>query len=163
MFFCLQGIIIFVIFTANAKVCKLCTDLFKRGVASIKNWRQRQTNFEGSSLGPDHDDKSIDRSDIWIILAAKQLRPKSRCRTISSDSCHSKLTTLTSTGRYFYKNDISKVSKIDCLRFVMCPLLAPVLIGFFSFLFLLRPLTVLTKQTRQTVRAVKQSILLRCQ
>jgi hypothetical protein len=54
---------------------------------------------------------------------------------------------------------ISKVSKIDCLRFAMCPLLAPVLIGFF---FLLQPLTVLMKQTRQAVRAVKQSTLLRC-
>ncbi len=29
-------------------------------------------------------------------------------------------------------------------------------------LFLLRPLTVLIKQTRQAIRAVKQSILLRC-
>ncbi len=28
-----------------------------------------------------------------------------------------------------------KVSKIDCLRFVMCPLLVPVLMGLFSFLF----------------------------
>jgi hypothetical protein len=41
----------------------------------------------------------------------------------------------------------------------MCPLLAPVFQGFF---FLLRPLTVLMKQTRQTVLAVNQSILLRC-
>jgi hypothetical protein len=41
----------------------------------------------------------------------------------------------------------------------MCPLLAPVLIGFF---FLLQPLTVLMKQTRQAVGAIKQSILLRC-
>ncbi len=32
----------------------------------------------------------------------------------------------------------------------------------FSFYFLLRPLTVLMKQTRQAVRAVQQSILLRC-
>jgi hypothetical protein len=40
----------------------------------------------------------------------------------------------------------------------MWPLLAPVLIGFFSFL--LRLLTVLMKQTRQAVRAVKQSIFL---
>ncbi len=50
---------------------------------------------------------------------------------------------------------ISKVSKIDCLRFVMCLLLAPVLIGFF---FLLRPLALLMKQTRQVVRAVRQLI-----
>jgi hypothetical protein len=35
----------------------------------------------------------------------------------------------------------------------MCLLLTPVLIGFFYFL--LRPLTVLMKQTRQAVRAVK--------
>jgi hypothetical protein len=40
-------------------------------------------------------------------------------------------------------------------------LLVPVFIGFFS-LFLLRPLTVLMKQTRQAGHAVKQSILLRC-
>jgi hypothetical protein len=43
----------------------------------------------------------------------------------------------------------------------MCLLLAPVLIGFFSFLFA-APLTVLMKQTRQAVCAVKQSILPRC-
>jgi hypothetical protein len=41
----------------------------------------------------------------------------------------------------------------------MCPLLALVFVGFF---FWLQPLTVLMKQTRQAVRAVKQSILLRC-
>ncbi len=39
------------------------------------------------------------------------------------------------------------------------PILALVLIGFF---FLLQPLTVLIKQTRQAVHAIKQSILLRC-
>jgi hypothetical protein len=33
---------------------------------------------------------------------------------------------------------------------------------FFFFIFLLRPLTVLMKQTRQAVRAIKQSILLSC-
>ncbi len=52
-------------------------------------------------------------------------------------------------------------SKIDCLRFVMCPILAPVFQGFFFF-FLRWPLTVLMKQTRQAVRAFKQSILFRC-
>jgi hypothetical protein len=52
-------------------------------------------------------------------------------------------------------------SKIDYLRFVMCPLLAPVFQGFFFF-FLQWPLTVLIKQTRQAVRAFKQLILLRC-
>jgi hypothetical protein len=46
--------------------------------------------------------------------------------------------------------------------FVMCPLLAPVLISFFSFSFLLQLLTVIMKQTRQAVHDVKQSILLRC-
>jgi hypothetical protein len=44
--------------------------------------------------------------------------------------------------------------KIDCSRFVMCPLLAPGFQGFF-FSFLLRPLTVLLKQTRQGVRSIK--------
>ncbi len=39
----------------------------------------------------------------------------------------------------------------------MCPLLAPV---FQGFVFLLRPLTVLMKQTRQVVCAIKQYILL---
>ncbi len=51
--------------------------------------------------------------------------------------------------------------KIDCLRFVMCPLLAPGLSSLL-FLFLWWPLTILMKQTRQAVRASKQSILFRC-
>ncbi len=42
----------------------------------------------------------------------------------------------------------------------MCPLLAQLVIGFFSFFFLLRLLTVLMKQTRQSVHAIKQSIFL---
>ncbi len=50
------------------------------------------------------------------------------------------------------------LSIIDCLSFVMCPLLAPLLIVFFSFFFLLRSFTVLMKQTRQAVRVIKQSI-----
>ena len=53
---------------------------------------------------------------------------------------------------------IWKVSKIDCLRFVICPLLVSVFEGF----FLQWPLTELMKQTRQAVRTFKQSILLRC-
>ncbi len=44
----------------------------------------------------------------------------------------------------------------------MCPLLAPVFKGKASSSFLLLPLTVLMKQTRQAVRAIKQPILLRC-
>jgi hypothetical protein len=48
-------------------------------------------------------------------------------------------------------------AKIDCLSFVMCPLLAQLIIAFF-FLFLLRPFTVLFQQTRQAVRTIKQSI-----
>ncbi len=52
-------------------------------------------------------------------------------------------------------------TKIDCLRFVMCPLLAPIFQGFF-FLFLMRPLTVLMIQTRQAICTIHQSILLRC-
>ncbi len=51
--------------------------------------------------------------------------------------------------------------KIDCLRFVMCLLLVPGFQGFF-FLFLIRLLTVLKKQTRQVGCAIKQCILLRC-
>jgi hypothetical protein len=51
---------------------------------------------------------------------------------------------------------------IDCLSFVMCLLLAQLVIGFFSFFFLLRPLKVLMKQTRQAVCTIKQSIILRC-
>ncbi len=54
-----------------------------------------------------------------------------------------------------------KRQKIDCLRFIMCPLLAPGFQGFFSFFFMW-PLTVLMKQTRQVVFTIKQSILLRC-
>ncbi len=52
-------------------------------------------------------------------------------------------------------------TKIDCLRFVMCPLLVPGFQGFF-FPFLMQTLTVLMKQTRQAVCAIKQSITLRC-
>jgi len=51
--------------------------------------------------------------------------------------------------------------KIDCLRFVVCLLLAPAFQGsfFFSFLFLLQwQFTVLINQTRLAVHAVKQSI-----
>ncbi len=58
------------------------------------------------------------------------------------------------------KPQISK-EKLDCLRLVMCPPLAPHFQPFFLF-FLLRPLTVLMKQARQAIRAFKQSILLRC-
>jgi hypothetical protein len=48
-------------------------------------------------------------------------------------------------------------SKIDCLRFVIYPLLALVYKAFLWW-----PLTVLVKQTRQVVHTFKQSILLRC-
>jgi hypothetical protein len=41
----------------------------------------------------------------------------------------------------------------------MCQLLAPVFQGFF---ILLQPLTLQMKQTSQAVRAIRQSILLRC-
>ncbi len=51
------------------------------------------------------------------------------------------------------------LSNIDCLSFVMCPLLAPLVIGFFLS-FLLQLFTVLMKQTRQAVHAIKQSIFL---
>jgi hypothetical protein len=45
----------------------------------------------------------------------------------------------------------------------MCLLLAPLIIGFFSFFFfLLWPFTVLMKQTTQAARSVKQSIFLKC-
>ncbi len=58
------------------------------------------------------------------------------------------------------------LTNIDCLSFVMCPLLAPHLprrfSAFFSFLFLLCLLTVLIRQTRQAVHAINQSIFLRC-
>jgi len=46
--------------------------------------------------------------------------------------------------------------KIDCLRFVMCSLLAPPNPKG----FLLRPFRVLMRQTRQAVHAIKQSISL---
>ncbi len=47
------------------------------------------------------------------------------------------------------------LSIIDCLSFVMSPLLAPLVI---VFSFLLRSFTVLMKQTRQAVHVIKQSI-----
>jgi hypothetical protein len=53
-----------------------------------------------------------------------------------------------------------KRQKIDCLRFVMCPLLEAGFQGFFFLFFLMRPLTALKKQTRQAVCAIKQSIYL---
>jgi hypothetical protein len=50
-------------------------------------------------------------------------------------------------------------AKIDCLSFVMCPLQAQLILAFFFlFFFLLRPFTVQFQQTRQAVRAIKQSI-----
>ncbi len=62
-------------------------------------------------------------------------------------------------GSKVIRPQISKVSKIDCLRFGMCCYLH--LPSKASF-FLLQPLTVLMKQTRQVVCTFKQSILLRC-
>jgi hypothetical protein len=56
------------------------------------------------------------------------------------------------------ENNHRHLRNIDCLSFVMCPVLALV----FQVFFLLRPLTVLIKQTRQAVHAIKQSILLIC-
>jgi hypothetical protein len=50
-----------------------------------------------------------------------------------------------------------KGAEIDCLSFVMCPLLAQLIIDFF---FLMQLFTVLMKQTRQAVRATKQDIFL---
>ena len=92
--FLLQGITIFIVFTANTKTWTLYTNLIKK--VKLKILRPRQgVEMEGSSLDNVHD---IDKGDIWVIVAAKQLRPKRRCRTISNDSCHSKLTMLTSVG-----------------------------------------------------------------
>ncbi len=54
----------------------------------------------------------------------------------------------------------SQISKenIDCLRFVMCPLLTPHFqLIFLFFSFLLRPQTVLMRQTRQAVQILKVS------
>ncbi len=56
-------------------------------------------------------------------------------------------------------SDHRHLSNIDCLSFVVCPLLALLVIGFFSFFFLLQPFTELMKQTRQVVPAIKQSII----
>jgi hypothetical protein len=46
------------------------------------------------------------------------------------------------------------------LKVCYVPSTTAVLIAFFSSFFLLRPLTVLMKKTRQPVRAIKQSIYL---
>ncbi len=48
--------------------------------------------------------------------------------------------------------EILKDKKIDCLRFVMCPLLVP---GFQGFFFYAAVNRVLMKQTRQALRAIK--------
>ncbi len=73
---------------------------------------------------------------------------------------HPFFTCLGHLGRYDTDRIIHRYrkNKIDCLRFVMCPLLAPHFSFFFLF-FLLWLLTVLTKQTRQAVCAIKQSTL----
>ncbi len=60
------------------------------------------------------------------------------------------------------RNHRYRKSKIDCLRFVMCPPATSASLLKLLFLFLRWPLTVLMKQTRQTVHAFKQSVLLRC-
>ncbi len=54
---------------------------------------------------------------------------------------------------------ISKVSKNRLLKVCNVPSTSA---GLNTLLFLLQPLTVLMKQTRQAVRIVKQSIFLRC-
>ncbi len=56
------------------------------------------------------------------------------------------------------------LKNIDYSSFVMFPLLEPAATSskaFFAF-FWLRPITLLKRQTRQAVRAIDQSILLRC-
>jgi len=50
-------------------------------------------------------------------------------------------------------------AKIDCLSFVMCPLLAQPIIAFFSSFFAAAVYSIM-KQTWQAVRTVKQSIFL---
>jgi hypothetical protein len=52
-------------------------------------------------------------------------------------------------------------SKIDCLRFVMCLLLAPVFQGFFFFSFFAVAINS-TDEANKAGSSFKQSILLRC-
>ncbi len=56
----------------------------------------------------------------------------------------------------------SQISKenLDCSSFVVCLLLVPHFFPF--FFFLLWPLTILMRQTRQALHAINQSIFLRC-
>ncbi len=57
------------------------------------------------------------------------------------------------------------LKNIDCLSFEVCQTPSATSSKAFAFsfsFFLLRPLTVLMKQTRQAVRTIRQSILLRC-
>ncbi len=58
----------------------------------------------------------------------------------------------------FTESGISSIDierrKIDCLSFVVCPLLAQLIIGFFSA----AAVNGTNEETRQAVRAVKQSI-----
>jgi hypothetical protein len=64
-----------------------------------------------------------------------------------------------------YKSKLSdhsidiEIKEIDCLRFVMCPLLVPPDPRLFS-IFILWLFTVIKTQTRQVVHAIKQSISL---
>ncbi len=66
---------------------------------------------------------------------------------------HAKVDFLTNNMPY----TIIDILNIDCLSFAVCPL-RPLQYIF----FLLRPLTVLKRQTRKALLAINQSIFLRC-
>jgi hypothetical protein len=61
-----------------------------------------------------------------------------------------------------YGRNIDIERKIKLLKVCYVPTTSATFLAFFFFFFLLWPLTVLMKQTRQAVCAIKQSILLRC-
>jgi len=76
----------------------------------------------------------------------------------SSKGTHRNKVNLTVVLIRLGQNHRYRKAKIDCLSFVVCPLLAQPIIAFFSAFFAVAVYS--TK--RQAVRAVKQSIILRC-
>jgi hypothetical protein len=75
-------------------------------------------------------------------------------------SKHSRLRLVSNVSNISNACNVSNVCNVS----IVCNVsnVSNVLIGFFSFLFLLRPLTVVMKQTRKVVHAIELSILLRC-
>ncbi len=62
----------------------------------------------------------------------------------------------------WFNPQISKVSEIDCLRFIMCPILAPVLIGFFSVFFFAAAINSVNESNKAGSTCHEAVFILRC-